>query len=276
MTPTQSYMTVQRTCAMDSGAASISTPIRARGFDRLKPKIDFAIALILFLLAFPIVAIAGCLVVLTSNGPVFYRQTRVGQFGRPFRIWKIRTMRHNCEAASGAKWSSKGDQRVTVVGRFLRMTHIDELPQIWNILCGDMSLIGPRPERPEFIAYLEKALEGYRGRLAVKPGVTGLAQIQLPPDSNLMSVRQKLALDLVYVERRGLWLDLRLAIGTMLYLIGFSFATVRTAMSLPGASEVPTLLVNETEASQTGQCLATPVVGAFILESPREPQMSSL
>src|SRR5205823_10851019 len=158
-----------------------------------------------------------------SRGPVFYSQTRLGRGGRPFRIYKIRTMVHNCERQSGARWCTSGDPRITPVGRFLRATHLDELPQLWNVLRGDMSLIGPRPERPEIIAALERAIPRYHDRLLVRPGLSGLAQVQLPADTDLHSVRRKLAYDLYYVEQLGAWLDLRLALATALYLLRVPF-----------------------------------------------------
>jgi lipopolysaccharide/colanic/teichoic acid biosynthesis glycosyltransferase len=129
-------------------------------------------------------------------------------------------MTHNCEARGGARWCLPGDPRVTAVGRLLRATHLDELPQLWNILKGDMSLVGPRPERPEFVVQLEKVLPQYRERLRVRPGVTGLAQVQLPPDIDVESVRRKLACDLAYVRHLGLWLDLCLLALTALHLTG--------------------------------------------------------
>src|SRR5439155_12868491 len=115
------------------------------------------------------------LVKLTSRGPALYTQTRLGRNGRPFTIYKLRTMQHRCESLTGARWSTPGDPRITPVGRFLRKTHLDELPQLWNVLRGDMALVGPRPERPEFVPQLEQAVPHYRDRLLVRPGVSGLA-----------------------------------------------------------------------------------------------------
>ena len=138
---------------------------------------------------------------LTSPGPAFYTQTRVGQGGRPFTIYKLRTMIHNCESLTGPRWCMPGDPRVTPAGWLLRVTHLDELPQLLNVLRGEMSLVGPRPERPEFLPQLERALPAYRQRLVVRPGVTGLAQVKLPADTDLDSVRRKLAHDLYYIER---------------------------------------------------------------------------
>jgi lipopolysaccharide/colanic/teichoic acid biosynthesis glycosyltransferase len=201
--------------------------------DVAKSTFDCALALILLVPALPLILLSALLVKLTSRGPALYSQARVGLGGRNFRIYKIRTMYHDAEAVSGARWSACGDSRVTAVGWFLRRTHLDELPQLWNVLRGDMSLIGPRPERPEFVVHLEQAIPGYRVRLEVRPGVTGLAQIQLPPDTNLQSVRDKLVLDRCYVEERNWWLDVRILVGTGLKLLGFSYATIRRVLALP-------------------------------------------
>src|SRR5262249_31123587 len=186
----------------------------------VKPVVDFLLALTLLVLTAPLILLAALAIKLTSRGPVFYTQTRLGRYGNPYKIYKLRTMTHNCEQQSGAQWSTVGDPRVTRVGRFLRRTHIDELPQLWNVLRGDMSLIGPRPERPEFVPSLEKELPRYRERLQVRPGVTGLAQVQLPPDTDLNSVRRKLAYDIYYAERANLWLDVRLFLATALHVAG--------------------------------------------------------
>jgi lipopolysaccharide/colanic/teichoic acid biosynthesis glycosyltransferase len=188
-------------------------------YSRCKRVLDVAGSLTLLLLTAPLVLLAGLLVKLTSRGPIFYSQTRVGLGGRPFTIYKIRTMYHNCERFSGARWSRPGDPRVMPVGRLLRRLHLDELPQLFNVLKGDMSLIGPRPERPEFVPQLEQAIPHYRERLRVLPGLTGLAQVHLPPDTDLASVRRKLAFDLYYIHRLGPWMDLRLLLLTGLHLV---------------------------------------------------------
>src|SRR5262249_44840203 len=147
---------------------------------------------------------------LTSKGPAFYVQVRLGRYGRPYRLFKIRTMLNDAEALTGARWAGPGDPRITPVGHFPRMTHPDRLPPPFNLLPGEMGLVGRRPERPEIVPALEAAIPGYRQRLLVKPGVTGLAQVQLPADTDIASVRRKLAYDLYYVRRHGPWLDLRL------------------------------------------------------------------
>jgi lipopolysaccharide/colanic/teichoic acid biosynthesis glycosyltransferase len=188
-----------------------------------KAVLDVVLASGLLVVALPLIAVLAVLVRLTSPGPSFYRQKRAGRGGRPFTLYKLRTMRHNCERTSGPQWSTPGDPRVTPLGRFLRRTHLDELPQLWNILKGDMSLVGPRPERPEFLPQLEKALPHYRRRLLVRPGLTGLAQVQLPPDTDVESVRRKLAYDLYYIQGMGLWLDLRILAATGFRVLGLPF-----------------------------------------------------
>ncbi len=203
-----------------------------------KEVLDFVLALVLVVPAAPLVLLAAALVKLTSRGPVIYAQTRVGLNGRVFTIYKLRTMSHNCEAASGAKWATKGDPRVTPVGRFLRATHLDELPQLWNVLKGEMSLVGPRPERPEFVGQLDRQIERYSERLRVRPGVTGLAQVQLPGDTDLDSVRRKLVYDLYYVERGGLWLDVRLVLSTGLKVLHLPFAISRWLLAIPSGPAV--------------------------------------
>src|SRR5262249_10198975 len=132
---------------------------------------------------------------------------------------KIRTMYQDCERITGAAWCRPGDPRVLPVGSFLRRTHLDELPQLWYILKGDMSLVGPRPERPEFVPQLEEAIPGYRDRLLVLPGVTGLAQVHLGPDTDLDSVERKLMFDLYYIKTLGFWTDLRVLLATTIHVI---------------------------------------------------------
>ncbi len=211
-------------------AGRCSGPVRP---DRLKRAIDCAAGLGLLIGALPVILAIWALVRATSPGPGFYSQVRVGRGGRLFWIYKLRTMAFNCEAGSGVKWATKGDARVTPVGRVLRQLHLDELPQLWNVLRGDMSLVGPRPERPEFVGPLSAEVAGYPERHRVRPGVTGLAQIQLPADTDLASVWRKVVLDRHYVESATLWLDLRIALGTLVYLLGFSYARVRRLMALP-------------------------------------------
>jgi lipopolysaccharide/colanic/teichoic acid biosynthesis glycosyltransferase len=186
----------------------------------VKTAADFVLAMVLTIVALPVMGVLALAVKLTSPGPAFYTQTRVGRGGRLFKIYKLRSMVHNCESLTGARWCVPGDPRVTRLGWLLRVSHLDELPQLLNVLRGEMSLVGPRPERPEFVPELERALPAYRQRLVVRPGVTGLAQVKLPADTDLDSVRRKLAHDLYYIERLSLWFDLRLLAGTALYAAG--------------------------------------------------------
>jgi lipopolysaccharide/colanic/teichoic acid biosynthesis glycosyltransferase len=179
-----------------------------------------AAALVLVILAAPLLLLSALLVKLTSRGPAFYTQTRIGRNGKLFTIYKVRTMVHDCESLTGPRWAMPEDPRVTRVGHFLRRTHLDELPQLFNVLRGDMSLIGPRPERPEFVPKLERAVPRYRERLAIRPGITGLAQVHLPPDTDIDSVRRKLAYDLYYIQKMNVWLDLRILVATVFYSLG--------------------------------------------------------
>jgi lipopolysaccharide/colanic/teichoic acid biosynthesis glycosyltransferase len=194
---------------------------------------ELAAAVALAVLALPVVALAALVVKATSRGPAFYAQTRLGRGGRPFSIYKLRTMIHNCESLTGPRWSMPGDPRVTRFGQFLRLTHLDELPQLFNVLRGDMSLIGPRPERPEFVRELERAIPGYLGRLLVRPGVTGLAQVQLDADSGVESVRRKLAYDLFYIHHMGPLMDLRVLGCTVLHVFGVPFRMLRALFLFP-------------------------------------------
>jgi lipopolysaccharide/colanic/teichoic acid biosynthesis glycosyltransferase len=212
--------------------------LRPGWYPPFKRAADFLLAGLLLVLTAPFILLASLLVKLTSRGPIFYTQVRVGRNGRPFTIYKIRTMRHDCERLSGPRWASARDPRITLAGRFLRRTHLDELPQLWNVLWGEMSLIGPRPERPEFVPQLELVIPFYRDRLQVRPGLTGLAQVQLPPDTDLESVRRKLACDLYYVQRAGLVLDLQVMLATACYLVRLPFAVARCLFRVPGGPAV--------------------------------------
>ena len=219
-------------------AQQLRPPVRPRRawYLPLKYGSDFVLALLLTVVALPVVALAALAVKLTSRGPAFYTQTRIGRGGRTFTIYKIRSMIHNCESLTGPRWSMPGDPRVTPVGWFLRATHLDELPQLLNVLRGEMSLIGPRPERPEFVPKLEREVPGYKQRLLVRPGVTGLAQVQLPPDTDVDSVRRKLAHDLYYIAHISPWLDLRLLLCTAFYAFGVPFRVLSRLLGVPASA----------------------------------------
>jgi lipopolysaccharide/colanic/teichoic acid biosynthesis glycosyltransferase len=218
-----------------------SAPVLRPGYSwypPVKAVLDRAAALGLLVLSAPLVLLLALLVKATSRGPAFYTQSRLGRHGVPFTIYKLRTMVNKCESLTGPRWSMPGDPRVTGLGRFLRASHLDELPQLLNVLRGDMSLIGPRPERPEFLPGLERACPGYRARLAVRPGVTGLAQVQLPADTSVESVRRKLAYDLYYIRHLSPWLDLALLVCTGLYALGLPFALAGRLLRVPHGEQV--------------------------------------
>jgi lipopolysaccharide/colanic/teichoic acid biosynthesis glycosyltransferase len=210
-------------------AVRVSGPLIRSASKRV---LDVVLSLVLLVLALPIMAVAAALVRCSSSGAAIYRQIRMGQGGRPFVIFKLRTMVDGAEKATGPVWSAGvgRDQRITPLGSFLRDTHIDELPQLFNVLMGQMSLVGPRPERPEFVEPLLGQLPGYDQRLRVLPGVTGLAQVKLPPDSSLESVRLKLVYDLYYVTHQGLATDLKLIFLTAWKVVD---AVVRRLARLP-------------------------------------------
>ena len=198
-----------------------------------KATLDGLAALAMLVISWPLILTLMALVRLTSRGPALYRQVRLGLDGRPYLILKLRTMYHDCERATGPQWAKACDPRATPLGRILRATHLDELPQLWNVVRGEMSLVGPRPERPEFVRQLERVIPGYRERLRVRPGITGLAQVQLPPDEDVDSVARKVAYDVFYVERIHPWLDLRILVGTALKMAGSSYGSIRVLVALP-------------------------------------------
>jgi lipopolysaccharide/colanic/teichoic acid biosynthesis glycosyltransferase len=197
-----------------------------------KSAADAILASVLLVLASPLILLLMILTRATSRGPAIFEQVRTGRDGREYRLYKIRSMANDCERLTGPKWSTTDDPRVTPLGRFLRRTHLDELPQLWNVIRGEMSLVGPRPERPEFIAKLEREVPRYRERLAVKPGITGLAQVLLPPDQELDDVRRKVICDLCYIRQMGPWLDLRILVVTALKVVGLPYEITRKAFEL--------------------------------------------
>jgi len=222
-----------------------AVPVIRGRYSPWKRAIDVALAVLLFVPALPIMLVAFLLVRLSSRGPGIYVQTRLGAGGQPFRIFKLRTMVHNCESLTGPRWALPGDPRVTPVGFILRATHIDELPQLWNVIVGDMSLIGPRPERPEIAEKLVHDIPRYYERLAVKPGISGLAQVQLPPDTEVKSAADKLLLDLSYIDHVGPWLDLKILFCTSLKLLTISAERYRHLLrsALPRSFDSSKLMV---------------------------------
>lgn len=219
-----------------------------------KRTFDIVCALTLMILTTPLLLVAAILVKMTSPGPIIYSQTRVGlnlrtkkkkdrreqtqslgpehsdrrkpgrdrrelsNYGRPFTIYKFRTMRTDAER-NGAQFAKQGDARITPIGRFLRRTRIDELPQLWNILKGDMSLIGPRPERPEFMMKLQEQIPNFINRLGLKPGLTGIAQVVNGYDNELEGFRRKVSYDLLYLQNCSLWNDIKILYRTIRVVI---------------------------------------------------------
>lgn len=185
---------------------------------------DIFMSVLIFALTWPLMLLTVALIKLTSPGPVIYSQVRVGLNGQHFKIFKFRTMRVDAEKAKGAVWAKANDSRITPLGKFLRKTRIDELPQLFNVFTGDMSLIGPRPERPEFIEKLKTQIPDYEKRLAVKPGITGLAQVCHKYDETIEDVKTKVEYDLKYIKNMCLWFDL-----------GITLRTVRVVLTGSGA-----------------------------------------
>ncbi|WP_033922415.1 TIGR03013 family XrtA/PEP-CTERM system glycosyltransferase [Sphingomonas sp. 37zxx] len=176
---------------------------------------DVAASLLLLMLALPVIIIMAVVVKLSSKGPAFYRQRRVGLYSQGFDIVKLRSMRVDAEVDGQAVWAEKDDPRITAVGRFIRKTRIDELPQCWSVLKGEMSFVGPRPERPQFVDDLEQQLPYYAERHMVKPGITGWAQINYPYGASMEDARQKLEYDLYYAKNYSPFLDILILLQTI-------------------------------------------------------------
>lgn len=177
--------------------------------------LSIVLALFLTILTLPLIPIIALLVKLSSPGPVLYRQKRVGMRGKVFDCYKFRTMRPDAEADSGPTWASDDDPRITKVGRILRRTRLDEIPQIWNVLRGDMAFVGPRPERPEFVEKLSQAIRYYNLRHVSRPGITGWAQINYGYGSSVEEAKEKLRYDLYYIRNGSIMLDLLIVFYTV-------------------------------------------------------------
>ncbi len=234
--------------------APVAAPYATR-----KHLLDSVIAALLLIPALPIIGLLLLLVRATSPGPPLFRQVRVGRNGATFKVLKIRTMRCDAEKVGGAQWcSGVSDPRVTRIGKVIRRLHLDEFPQLINVLRGEMALVGPRPERPEFVDVLSRAIPGYARRHDVRPGITGVAQINLPPDTDLESACRKLELDLQYIQQSRLSLDLRVIACTGLRLFGIRGNFL---IWLTGVRRVPTGAV------------ALPAVDAEYANRPMTPEL---
>lgn len=221
LNPVDGETTVETsTCREQHGRSALNLSNIQSNYFALKAWPTRIIGLVLLVLAAPAILLLLLIVRATSSGPGLYRQTRIGRHGKEFRMFKIRTMYQDAESVSGPTWCKPGDTRITPIGRILRLLHLDELPQLINIVNGEMDLIGPRPERPAFVETLSREIPNYRDRLEVLPGVTGLAQINLPPDETLNCVRKKLVLDRDYIRHANISLDMRILACTCLRMLG--------------------------------------------------------
>jgi exopolysaccharide biosynthesis polyprenyl glycosylphosphotransferase len=189
-------------------------------YETLKRIMDIFVASVGFILLVLLAPIISLAILLDGGGPFLYKQERVGINGKPFVLLKFRTMRQDAEEDGKARLAVENDERVTKVGKFLRKSHLDELPQFINILKGDISMVGPRAERPEFVSQLQEEIPFYRARLFVKPGMTGWAQINYRYASNVEESAIKLEYDLYYIKHRNIWLDINIIMRTMGQVVG--------------------------------------------------------
>nr|WP_244880291.1 exopolysaccharide biosynthesis polyprenyl glycosylphosphotransferase [Lactiplantibacillus fabifermentans] len=186
-------------------------PISGRGLV-FKRAFDLVVGIIGLIISMPLIFIFGLLVKITSKGPALYKQERVGVIGKTFKVIKLRSMYQDAELKTGAIWARKDDNRVTPIGRFMRKTRIDELPQFWNVLKGDMSLVGPRPERPMLTEKFSVNIPEFPQRLRITPGITGYAQVNGGYD---ITPKQKCKFDNYYIEHYSLWFDVRILVATI-------------------------------------------------------------
>ncbi len=185
-------------------------------FQRIVKRIfDVVVSLLMLLFSLPVTTLAAALVYIQDRGPIFYRQERVGLYGKTFYLLKFRSMRVDAEKDGVARWAASNDSRITAIGAFIRLTRIDEIPQIYNVLRGEMSFIGPRPERPTIVAELAEDIPFYNYRDAVKPGITGWAQINYPYGASVEDAKQKLKFDLFYIKNYSLMLDFLILLQTV-------------------------------------------------------------
>jgi lipopolysaccharide/colanic/teichoic acid biosynthesis glycosyltransferase len=198
---------------VQAATIDVGAPDASHTFD-LKRAVDVLAAGCLLLFGFPLCLLVGLAIILEDGWPVLFRQTRVGRAGSPFTLYKLRSMRRDAEADGGPQWAAINDARITRVGRWIRALRIDEIPQAWNVLRGDMSFVGPRPERMEFVRLLAELIPGYEQRHRIRPGITGWAQVNQPHSGTVEEARLKHAYDLQYLERRSLRLDAQILLRT--------------------------------------------------------------
>jgi exopolysaccharide biosynthesis polyprenyl glycosylphosphotransferase len=188
-------------------------------FQQFKRILDIVSASVGLILACPILVFVAILIKVVAPGPVFFKQERVGYKGRIFEIYKIRTMEVDAEKNTGPIWAREDDPRLIKFGKIIRKLHIDELPQLLNVLRGEMSIVGPRPERPVFVQKLSGEISDYKKRINVKPGITGLAQVRHKYDETIRDVRKKVKYDLLYIREMCLMVDLRILLRTVLVVL---------------------------------------------------------
>jgi len=188
-------------------------PSWERGTKRL---FDISLSLLILIVLSPLMLLVALLVKLTSKGPAIFAQERVGRYGKPYVMYKFRTMISDAEKHTGPVWATENDPRITPLGRFMRKTRLDELPQLFNVLKGEMSFVGPRPERAHFVDQFKKEIPLYSRRLRVRPGITGWAQVKWKYDANLEDVKEKTKYDLFYVENMSLRMDLKILLNTLI------------------------------------------------------------
>jgi lipopolysaccharide/colanic/teichoic acid biosynthesis glycosyltransferase len=203
------------TALLATGFIGYMTSFARRHFREFKRIFDNVIAGAGIVLATPVILFTAIIIKIVSPGPVFYKQERVGWGGKTFYIYKLRTMRIDAEKGTGPMWAKEDDPRLIRFGRIIRKMHIDELPQFYNVLRGDMSVVGPRPERPVFVEKLSKEVVDYQKRIQVRPGITGLAQVWHRYDETIKDVRKKVKYDLLYIREMCVMVDLRILLRTV-------------------------------------------------------------
>lgn len=201
---------------VSTGFVGFMTQFARSHFREFKRIFDNCVAGIGIALAAPIILFTAIIIKIVSPGPIFYKQERVGLDGKIFYIYKLRTMRLDAEKLTGPTWAREDDPRLIKFGKIIRKAHIDELPQLYNVLKGDMSIVGPRPERPVFVEKLSEEIHDYRKRINVKPGITGLAQVWHRYDETIADVRKKVKYDLLYIREMCLMVDIRILLRTLI------------------------------------------------------------
>jgi len=201
--------------AVGSGITGLAAHLARRYFEVAKEVVDIILGFLALVVLLPLLAFCALLIKLSSRGPVLFAQVRVGKGAKLFRMYKLRTMYADAEKRTGAVWASQKDPRIVPMLRWMRRSHVDELPQLVNVLRGEMSLVGPRPERPEILEQLERVFPSVRQRLSVRPGITGLAQVRNGYDKDVQSFRRKLEADLEYIAHRNWSTEIRIMAATL-------------------------------------------------------------